>query len=239
MPHRFLAALLDLESSFQPFEDHLWDILDKLDKADEELEGLDRRLQSLDTKIDALMVREHDESSEYAEDEFEGKDLEELVELRGTLIRKKAQAVSDRKALREEFSHLYEEAKNAQGIVKNLLNSVSSLVTRCGFHATDFLTHSPASHGSTRAARVAREKQTELPNGSGKGAVSPASSAESASPDGDADLLNSKQVGILLNLGPDEVVELARKNLIPGKKHGKIWKFRRSDIEEVQKKLKL
>jgi len=173
MPNRFLAILLDLEVSFQAFEDHLSDILDKLDKADEELEGLDRQLQSLDTKIDALMVREHDESTEYDEDELEGKDLEELVELRGTLIRKKAQAVSDRKALREEFSPLYEEAKTAQGIMKNLLNTVSSLVTRCGFHATDFLAHSPASHGSTRAVRVARVKETELPNGLGKGAVSP------------------------------------------------------------------
>lgn len=50
-------------------------------------------------------------------------------------------------------------------------------------------------------------------------------------------LLNSRQVAILLDMGPDEVVDLARRNRIPGMKIGRTWKFRKCDIEEIRKKL--
>ncbi|MCP4648168.1 MAG: helix-turn-helix domain-containing protein [bacterium] len=51
-------------------------------------------------------------------------------------------------------------------------------------------------------------------------------------------LLNSREVAILLDMSPDDVVDLARKNQIPGMKIGKRWKFRKCDIEEKRKQPK-
>jgi excisionase family DNA binding protein len=43
-------------------------------------------------------------------------------------------------------------------------------------------------------------------------------------------LLNSRQVAEILDLSPDTVNELARKQMLPGVKRGRQWRFRRRDI---------
>ncbi len=48
-------------------------------------------------------------------------------------------------------------------------------------------------------------------------------------------LLNSRQVAALLELSPDTVNELARKNILPGVKRGRQWRFRRQDITLFKK----
>ncbi len=48
-------------------------------------------------------------------------------------------------------------------------------------------------------------------------------------------LLNSRQVAALLELSPDTVNELARKNILPGIKRGRQWRFRRQDITLFKK----
>jgi excisionase family DNA binding protein len=44
------------------------------------------------------------------------------------------------------------------------------------------------------------------------------------------ELLNSKQVAVILDMSPDTVNEFARKNILPAFKKGKQWRFRRRDI---------
>lgn len=48
-------------------------------------------------------------------------------------------------------------------------------------------------------------------------------------------LLNSRQVAALLELSPDTVNELARKDILPGVKRGRQWRFRRQDITLFKK----
>ncbi len=48
-------------------------------------------------------------------------------------------------------------------------------------------------------------------------------------------LLNSRQVATLLELSPDTVDELARKNILPGVKRGRMWWFRQPDISLFKK----
>jgi excisionase family DNA binding protein len=43
-------------------------------------------------------------------------------------------------------------------------------------------------------------------------------------------LLNSRQAAEILDLSPDTVNELARKQVLPGVKRGRQWRFRRRDI---------
>jgi excisionase family DNA binding protein len=43
-------------------------------------------------------------------------------------------------------------------------------------------------------------------------------------------LLNSRQAAEILDLSPDTVNELARKQTLPGMKRGRQWRFRRRDI---------
>ena len=50
------------------------------------------------------------------------------------------------------------------------------------------------------------------------------------------ELLNSKQVAIILDLSPDTVNEFARKNLLPGFKKGKQWRFKKKDVSIFTKK---
>jgi excisionase family DNA binding protein len=50
-------------------------------------------------------------------------------------------------------------------------------------------------------------------------------------------LLNSRQVAEILDLSPDTVNELARKNALPGIKRGRQWRFRRRDIAFFKKHL--
>ena len=42
--------------------------------------------------------------------------------------------------------------------------------------------------------------------------------------------LSSRQAAEMLDLSPDTVNELARKNTLPGTKRGRQWRFRRRDI---------
>ncbi len=48
-------------------------------------------------------------------------------------------------------------------------------------------------------------------------------------------LLNSRQAAALLGLSPDIVNELARKNVLPGVKRGRQWRFRHQDVTLFKK----
>ncbi len=48
--------------------------------------------------------------------------------------------------------------------------------------------------------------------------------------DKDEILLNSKEVAQILDLSPDTVNELARKDVLPAFKRGRQWRFRKRDI---------
>ena len=48
-------------------------------------------------------------------------------------------------------------------------------------------------------------------------------------------LLNSHQAAELLDLSPDTVNELARKNTLPAVKRGRQWRFRQCDISSFKK----
>ena len=50
------------------------------------------------------------------------------------------------------------------------------------------------------------------------------------------DLLNSRQVAVILDLSPDTVNEFARKNILPAFKKGKQWRFRKRDISIFSKR---
>ncbi|MBI4526467.1 MAG: helix-turn-helix domain-containing protein [Deltaproteobacteria bacterium] len=54
--------------------------------------------------------------------------------------------------------------------------------------------------------------------------------------DREEDLLNSREVARILDLSPDTVNEFARKNILPGFKKGKQWRFRKRDIFSFSKK---
>jgi excisionase family DNA binding protein len=51
-------------------------------------------------------------------------------------------------------------------------------------------------------------------------------------------LLNSRQAAEILDLSPDTVNELARKQTLPGVKRGRQWRFRRRDIASFKKQLR-
>lgn len=48
-------------------------------------------------------------------------------------------------------------------------------------------------------------------------------------------LLNSRQAAALLELSPDTVNVLARKNALPGVKRGRQWRFRHQDVTLFKK----
>lgn len=50
-------------------------------------------------------------------------------------------------------------------------------------------------------------------------------------------LLNSREAAELLDLSPDTVNELARKQTLPAVKRGRQWRFRRRDISSLKKKM--
>ena len=50
------------------------------------------------------------------------------------------------------------------------------------------------------------------------------------------DLLNSREVARILDLSPDTVNEFARKNILPGFKKGKQWRFKKRDISLFNKR---
>ena len=51
-------------------------------------------------------------------------------------------------------------------------------------------------------------------------------------------ILNSKDVARILDLSPDTVNEYARKNILPGFKKGRQWRFRRRDIAVFKRQLR-
>jgi excisionase family DNA binding protein len=51
------------------------------------------------------------------------------------------------------------------------------------------------------------------------------------------ELLNSRDVAVILDLSPDTVNEFARKNILPAFKKGKQWRFRKKDISSYTQKL--
>lgn len=51
-------------------------------------------------------------------------------------------------------------------------------------------------------------------------------------------ILNSKEVAQILDLSPDTVNEYARKNILPGFKKGRQWRFRRRDIASFKRELR-
>ncbi len=50
------------------------------------------------------------------------------------------------------------------------------------------------------------------------------------------ELLNSREVARILDMSPDTVNEFARKNILPGFKKGKQWRFRKRDISSFYKR---
>jgi excisionase family DNA binding protein len=51
-------------------------------------------------------------------------------------------------------------------------------------------------------------------------------------------LLNSREVAFLLDLSPDTVNELARRNILPAFKKGRQWRFRKRDITSFKRHLR-
>jgi len=56
--------------------------------------------------------------------------------------------------------------------------------------------------------------------------------------DKDDILLNSREVAFLLDLSPDTVNELARRNILPAFKKGRQWRFRKRDIASFKRHLR-
>ncbi len=50
-------------------------------------------------------------------------------------------------------------------------------------------------------------------------------------------LLNSREAAELLDLSPDTVNELARKQTLPAVKRGRQWRFHRRDLSSLKKKM--
>ena len=50
------------------------------------------------------------------------------------------------------------------------------------------------------------------------------------------ELLNSREVAVILDLSPDTVNEFARKNILPAFKKGKQWRFRKKDVSSFTRR---
>jgi len=50
------------------------------------------------------------------------------------------------------------------------------------------------------------------------------------------ELLNSREVAVILDLSPDTVNEFARKSILPAFKKGKQWRFRKKDISSFSRR---
>ena len=51
-------------------------------------------------------------------------------------------------------------------------------------------------------------------------------------------LLRSRDVAFILDMGPDEVIELAREGKLKGTKKGRFWWFGVADVRAYQRKMK-
>ena len=56
--------------------------------------------------------------------------------------------------------------------------------------------------------------------------------------DKDDVLLNSREVAFLLDLSPDTVNELARRNVLAAFKKGRQWRFRKRDIASFKRQMR-
>lgn len=56
--------------------------------------------------------------------------------------------------------------------------------------------------------------------------------------DKDDFVLNSREVALVLDLSPDTVNELARRNLLPAFKKGRQWRFRKRDVASFKRHLR-
>ena len=56
--------------------------------------------------------------------------------------------------------------------------------------------------------------------------------------DREEELLNSKQVAVILDMSPDTVNEYARKQILPAFKTGRQWRFRKQDIAFFKRQLR-
>jgi excisionase family DNA binding protein len=50
-------------------------------------------------------------------------------------------------------------------------------------------------------------------------------------------LLNSRQAAEMLDLSPDTVNDLARRQALPGVKRGRQWRFRRRDVAVLKRQM--
>ena len=50
-------------------------------------------------------------------------------------------------------------------------------------------------------------------------------------------LLRSRAVAYLLDMSPDDVIELAKRKELAAKKKGRYWRFRQADVLEYKKKM--
>ena len=50
-------------------------------------------------------------------------------------------------------------------------------------------------------------------------------------------LLNSRQTAEILNLSPDSVNDLARRQVLPGVKRGRQWRFRHCDVVVLKRQM--
>lgn len=50
-------------------------------------------------------------------------------------------------------------------------------------------------------------------------------------------LLNSRQTAEILNLSPDSVNDLARRQVLPGVKRGRQWRFRHRDVAVLKRQM--
>lgn len=50
-------------------------------------------------------------------------------------------------------------------------------------------------------------------------------------------LLNSRQAAEMLDLSPDTVNDLARRQALPGVKRGRQWRFRRHDVTVFKRQM--
>jgi len=50
-------------------------------------------------------------------------------------------------------------------------------------------------------------------------------------------LLNSRQTAEILNLSPDSVNDLARRQVLPGVKRGRQWRFRHRDVVVLKRQM--
>lgn len=50
-------------------------------------------------------------------------------------------------------------------------------------------------------------------------------------------LLNSRQAAEMLDLSPDTVNDLARRQALPGMKRGRQWRFRRRDVAMFKRQM--